>query len=113
MRKLLSVALVAAVGLLAGCQTARVTQPAIPAPALQLTSAAPVEIADGCQPSGSVVVDFTVQPDGTTSAIKVPPVPECLHDALSAWVASFRYLPPRVAVPGTVEWLMVSAKKGS
>jgi hypothetical protein len=87
--------------------------PSTPAPVLQLASAAPVQIASDCHPGGSVVVDFVVQPDGTTSAIRVPSAPECVQDALTAWVASFRYVPPRTAVPGTVEWLMVSAKKGS
>jgi len=72
-----------------------------------------MQIANDCRPNGSVAVDFTVQPDGTTSAIRMPQVPDCLHDALTAWVESFRYLPPHVAIPGTVEWLMVTAKKGS
>jgi len=107
--RLFTFTLIAAMGWLAGCQSTRVAER--PAPALQLTSAAPVQIANDCQPSGSVVVDFTVQPDGTTSAIKVPAVPDCLHDALTAWVSSFRYRPPHVAVPGTVEWLLVTAQR--
>ena len=107
-----SVLLVAA-GLLAGCQSARVTQPVISPPALQLTAAAPLQLASDCAPSGSVVVDFTVLADGTTSAIKTPAVPDCLHDALTAWVSSFRYSPPGESVPGTVEWLLVTARKKS
>ena len=59
------------------------------------------------------MVDFTVLADGTTSAIQTPAVPDCLHDALTAWLSSFRYSPPGVSVPGTVEWLLVSARKKS
>ncbi len=107
-----SLFLSAVLGVLGGCQSPRVIRPSTPAPILQLASAAPMQIATDCRPGGSVVVDFVVQPDGSTSAIRVPAVPECLRDALTAWVASFRYLPPRTAVPGTVEWLLVSAQKG-
>lgn len=113
LRSFASALLVTAAGLLAGCQSSPVSHPAISPPALQLTSAAPLQLAADCQSSGSVIVDFKVLADGSTSAIRTPAVPDCLHDALTAWVSSFRYSPPGVTVPGSVEWLLVSAKKKS
>lgn len=97
--------------LLAGCQS--VPRTAIAQPELRLTSSSPLQLADSCQPRGSVIVEFTVLPDGATTGIQTPSEPDCLHDALTAWVASFRYAPPGVSVPGTVEWLLVTARKGS
>jgi hypothetical protein len=51
--------------------------------------------------------------DGTPDALKLSPAPECVREALTAWVSSFRYLPPAVDVPTGVEWLLVSARRGS
>jgi len=45
--------------------------------------------------------------------LQVSPAPECVRAALTAWVSSFRYLPPSADVPTGVEWLMVSARRGS
>jgi hypothetical protein len=36
-----------------------------------------------------------------------------VRDALTAWVSSFRYLPPAADIPTGVEWLLVSARRGS
>jgi hypothetical protein len=100
----------AAMALLSACQTT----PRGPVPrALELTSSAPLQLEPGCQPQGSVIVEFTVQPDGATSGIQTPVAPDCLQNALTAWVASFRYAPPGESVPSSVEWLLVTARKGS
>lgn len=80
---------------------------------LELTAAAPMRLDADCPVSGSVVVEFKVQPDGTTGEIKTPRLPDCLRDALTAWVASFRYMPPGEVVPNSVEWLLVTARKGA
>jgi hypothetical protein len=36
-----------------------------------------------------------------------------VREALTAWVSSFRYLPPATEVPTGVEWLLVTARRGS
>ena len=100
----------AALTLLAGCQ---LTPPA-PAPAsLQLMESQPLVLAPDCEASGSVSVEFTVRMDGTTDGLKLSPAPECVREALTAWVSSFRYLPPASDIPTGVEWLLVSARRGS
>ena len=105
-----SVALVA-LTLLSGCQ---LTPPsAVPPPALQLMKSQPLVLAPGCEASSSVMVEFIVRMDGSTDSLKVSPAPECVREALTAWVSSFRYLPPAADVPTGVEWLLVSARRGS
>ena len=101
---------VAALTLLAGCQ---LTPPAPVPPSLQLMESQPLVLAPGCEASGSVSVEFTVRMDGTTDGLKLSPAPECVREALTAWVSSFRYLPPAADIPTGVEWLLVSARRGS
>ena len=101
---------VAALTLLAGCQ---LTPPAPVPPSLQLMESQPLVLAPGCEASGSVSVEFTVRMDGTTDGLKLSPAPECVREALTAWVTSFRYLPPAADIPTGVEWLLVSARRGS
>jgi hypothetical protein len=101
----------AALTLLAGCQ---LTPPApVAPPALQLMESQPLVLAPGCDASGSVMIEFTVRMDGSTDALQLSPAPECVREALTAWVSSFRYLPPAADVPTGVEWLLVSARRGS
>jgi hypothetical protein len=104
--------LVAALAVLAGCQ---VTPPAPQPepPSLQLVASEPLVLAPGCHVGGSVFVQFTVRPDGRTDALKLPSAPACLREALTAWVSSFRYQPPTAEVPTGIEWLLVSARRGS
>ena len=99
-----------ALTLLAGCQ---LTPPAPVAPSLQLMESQPLVLAPGCEASGSVMVEFIVRMDGSTDALKLSPAPECVREALTAWVSSFRYLPPAADIPTGVEWLLVSARRGS
>jgi hypothetical protein len=101
---------IAALTLLAGCQ---LTPPAPVPPSLQLMESQPLVLAPGCEASGSVSVEFIVRMDGTTDELKLSPAPECLREALTAWVSSFRYLPPATDIPTGVEWLLVSARRGS
>jgi hypothetical protein len=100
----------AALTLLTGCQ---LTPPAPVAPALQLMESQPLVLAPGCESSGSVVVEFIVRMDGSTDSLKLSPAPECVRAALTAWVSSFRYLPPTADTPTGVEWMLVSARRGS
>jgi hypothetical protein len=100
----------AALTLLAGCQ---LTPPTPLPPSLRLMESQPLVLAPGCEASGSVSVEFTVRMDGTTDALKLSPAPECVREALTAWVSSFRYLPPAADIPTGVEWLLVSARRGS
>ena len=101
----------AALTLLAGCQS---TPPApVAAPPLQLMESQPLVLAPDCQASASVMVEFIVRMDGHPDSLKLSPAPECVRTALTTWVSSFRYLPPAADVPTGVEWLLVSARRGS
>ena len=102
---------IVALTLLAGCQS---TPPAqVPPPSLQLMESQPLVLAPDCQASASVMVEFIVRMDGRPDSLKLSPAPECVRTALTAWVSSFRYLPPAADVPTGVEWLLVSARRGS
>ena len=96
---------------LAGCQTPRhrETTPSD----LQLIGSGALLLPEGCSPMGSIVVTFTVRSDGATEDIRPSGAPACAQNALTAWVATFRYLPPGVATKASVEWLLVEGKTGS
>ncbi|HEY6644237.1 hypothetical protein [Povalibacter sp.] len=100
-------------GALSACQTSQRLQPEVPPSPLRLLESRALELPDSCQPQGSVVVDFIVLASGQTDAIRPAAAPECVQQALTAWVASFRYSPIGATFPATVEWLLVEAKKGS
>jgi hypothetical protein len=100
-----------ALTLLSGCQ---LTPPApVAPPSLQLMEYQPLVLAPGCEASASVMVEFIVRMDGRTDSLQLSPAPECVRAALTAWVSSFRYLPPAEDVPSGVEWVLVSARRGS
>ena len=109
MRQALIAGGVIALGLLSGCHTAPVRQ--LP-PAPRLLSSEPLRLPDDCVASGSFVVEFDVDTSGRTGNIQPPPADACVQTALTAWVASFRYAPQSGEIPMSVEWLMVTAKKG-
>lgn len=95
---------------LAGCQT---TPTSAPAAALQLIQSQPLVLAPDCRASGSFFVEFSVLSDGRTGRIQAPEGPTCVQQALTAWVNSFRYSPPGRDTPAGVEWMMVTAPKGT
>ena len=102
----------AALTLLAGCQ---LTPPApVAPPALQLMESQPLVLTPGCEASGSVV-GRVHRAHGwhARTRLQLSPAPECVREALTAWVSSFRYLPPGADTPTGVEWLLVSARRGS
>ncbi|WP_129781658.1 YajG family lipoprotein [Peristeroidobacter soli] len=96
---------------LSGCQTTPTQAPV--APTLRLLQAQPLTVADNCEASGSYFVEFTVTSDGRTGDIQAPAGPACVQEALTAWVSSFRYEAPGQEIPSGVEWMMVTARKGS
>jgi hypothetical protein len=90
------------------------TPPApVASPSLQLMETRPLVLAPGCEASGSVMIEFIVRMDGSPDALQLSPASECVRDALTAWVSSFRYLPPAADVPTGIEWMLVSARRGS
>lgn len=97
---------------LAGCQTTPTSPPAA-APALQLVQSQPLVLAPDCNANGSFFVEFSVLSDGRTGRIQAPQGPACVQQALTAWVSSFRYSPPGRDTPHGVEWMMVTASKGT
>ena len=105
-------ALVAVAVALAGCETLP-PAPDIGLPPLRLLESTPLALPDAWVAGGSYVVAFTVDANGRTGNIEAPPAPPCVQQALSAWVASFRYDPPGRTVPTAVEWLLVEAGRGS
>ena len=84
-----------------------------PAPALDLLASAPLVVADGCEASGSYIIDFTVTTQGRTADIAPPDAPACVREALAAWAASFQFSPPSQPVRSSIEWLLVTAPRGS
>ena len=86
---------------------------AFPQSDLKLIRSAPLQLPATCTATSSIIVDFTVLESGQTDNIRPAEGPECLQQALTAWVASFRYAPVTTETPSSVEWLLVEAKKGS
>ena len=104
-----AVAIIAAV--ISACQT---SAPKVAAPIpLELVAVGTLHVPDTCEATGSVIVDFTVLENGQTAGIEPAAAPECLQQALTAWVASFRYAPVTSQTRTSVEWLMVEARRGS
>ena len=105
-------AFAAMLALVAGCGSIPSGPEHVP-PALQLIDSAQLAIPEGCAPQSSVRVDFVVLESGRTDRILAPEAPACLRDALVAWVGSFLYAPPGSPTQESVEWLLVSARRGS
>lgn len=103
---------VAMVSALVACQAPGPTKPTPPA-RLELIRSGTLTVPDACSANGSVIVAFTVYEGGQTGDIQPAAAPSCLQQALTAWVASFRYSPQSARVPTSIEWLLVEAKKGS
>lgn len=97
---------------LAGCKTTPTAPPA-PPPSLQLIQSRPLVLAPGCSASGSFFVEFSVLSDGRTANIHAPEGPACVQQALTAWVSSFRYVAPGRDTSHGLEWMLVTASKGT
>ncbi len=96
---------------LSACQVSPVSD--LPESPLRLLDSRAIELPQDCRAGGSVIVDFTVLESGQTDDIRPGAAPECVQQALTAWVASFRYAPVGRRTPATVEWLLVEASRGS
>ena len=100
---------------LAGC--APLTRDrAAPSPPLELISAASFDLPTGCEPvEGQVYrTNYLVHPDGSvTQAASGSGGDGCVEQALRAWVSSFRYGPVAVAMPAVIDWIAVTASRGS
>lgn len=103
-------ALLSAAVAVSGCQT---TPKSGPRPSLRILEAKPLTLAENCEATGSFFVEFTVLSDGRTGEIQAPPGPACVQQALTAWVSTFRYSPPGEQTPAGIEWMMVTARKGT
>jgi hypothetical protein len=98
---------------LTGCKTAPTVESELPPPPLRLIDSQPLVLAEDCNASGSFIVEFNVLRNGRTDQIRAPAAPACVQQAMTAWVASFRYAPPPTETTGSIEWMLVSARKGS
>jgi hypothetical protein len=78
-----------------------------------LLESAELYVPDGCPVESSVQVDFVVLEDGRTGQVHLSEVAPCLQEALVAWVESFRYAPPAAPTGESVEWLLVTGRRGS
>ncbi|HEU4602388.1 MAG TPA: hypothetical protein VFS24_10485 [Steroidobacteraceae bacterium] len=110
LRKTLPVLVLA---LVAGCQTAPQRQ--VPNPPLrpELLSASPLQIASDCAVNTSVDIDYSVQPDGSVADLSLSDAPDCVRDALTAWVNSYRYAPQPAPVATGFAWMRVMGERGS
>jgi hypothetical protein len=112
-RRLSSVAALATILVVsAGCQSVPEQPEGLP-PSLQLLDAAQLDVPAGCVPETSVRVQFVVLESGRTEQVRAADGPECLRAALTVWVGSFLYAPPPAPVEESVEWLLVTARRGS
>ncbi|HWK75230.1 MAG TPA: hypothetical protein VNQ81_13220 [Povalibacter sp.] len=100
-------------GVVAACHAPPEVRPAPPASPLQLLGSDPLQVPETCRAEGSVFVAFTVERNGTTRDIQPAAAPACLQQALTAWVASFRYSSQTGQVPAGIEWLQVEARQGT
>ena len=92
-----------------GCATAphTVGPPSTP----QLLSAGRLELPADCHAQGSMFVSYTVLESGSPANIAPDAGPACVQQALTAWIATFRYSPQTMAVPVALEWLVVEADR--
>lgn len=98
---------------LSACQSPAPRDSATPPVPLRLLESRSLTLPESCRAEGSVIVDFTVLASGQTDDIRPGDAPDCVQQALSAWVASFRYAPIAESTPASVEWLLVEARAGS
>jgi hypothetical protein len=100
--------------LLAGCAAVPGTKPPSE-PELQLLSAGALALPDGCEPTDGRVyrTRYVVQPDGRVAGARPESGTGCVQDALLRWVETFHYRPLAAPVPATLDWLAVTARRGT
>ena len=102
------------IALLAGCAAVPGKQPP-PEPELQLLSADAFALANDCEPTDGKVyrTRYVVQPDGRVAGATPESGTGCVQDALLRWVETFQYRPLAGPVPATVDWMAVTARRGT
>jgi hypothetical protein len=85
------------------------------APRLELLESAPLAIPAGCEPAPGVVyrTRFTVDAEGRVGAATPESGAGCVQAALARWVESFRYRPSGAVAVTTIDWMAVSARRGT
>jgi len=107
-----SAALAGAVLLVAGCASGPAR---LPPPALELLNAGTLVLPRDCEPGRGVVyrTAFVVQPDGRVTRAASESGGGCVQQALQEWVGTFEYRPVPEPTPAVVDWIGVSATRGS
>ena len=100
--------------LFTGCAGAPGTRP-LPEPELQLLSAGVLSLPDDCEPTDGKVyrTRYVVQADGRVAGATPESGAGCVQDALLRWVETFQYRPLAGPIPATLDWLAVTARRGS
>lgn len=100
--------------LLAGCASAPGTK-SPPEPELQLQSAGVLALPGNCEPTDGKVyrTRYVVQPDGRVAGATPESGTGCVQDALLRWIESFQYRPLAGPVPTTLDWMAVTARRGT
>jgi hypothetical protein len=113
--RLLAVATVGAIFLAACATTPRAPTSGAPAASPELLSTGPLQLPDGCAPAHGAVyrTTFVVQPDGRVDETSSESGDGCVQAALRAWVATFVYRADGIATPIALDWMEVTASRGS
>lgn len=100
--------------LAAGCALTP-TERAAPEYPLHLLNAAALELPRGCEPAAGMVyrTAYTVRADGSVAATTSESGAGCVQEALRQWVATFRYGPIREDTATVIDWLSVTATRGT
>jgi hypothetical protein len=102
--------------LLAACATTPREPPSgVPAVSPQLLSTGLLHLPDGCEAAHGAVyrTTFVVQPDGRVEDAASDSGDGCVQAALRAWVATFVYRADGIAAPVALDWMEVTASRGS
>jgi hypothetical protein len=80
-----------------------------------LLHAAALQIPRGCEPAPGMVyrTAYTVRADGSVAAAVSESGAGCVQEALRQWVATFRYGPIREDTATVIDWLSVTATRGT
>jgi hypothetical protein len=100
--------------LLAGCASVPGTKPP-PQSELQLQSADVFALPGNCEPTDGKVyrTRYFVQSDGHVAGATPESGTGCVQDALLRWVETFQYRPLAGPVPATLDWMAVTARRGT
>lgn len=87
----------------------------VPAPPLQLLSAGDLDLPADCEPAPGKVyrTNYVVHPDGRVTNAASNTGDGCVERALRAWVNSFRYGAVDAEMPVVIDWIAVTAARGS